>query len=137
MSTPPANVPAVTNAPPPRCYHRREPHSSMPCGELAAVARPGRDWFSWEYFCREHASPGDVEIPAEHVFRRVGLQLEVFIAGAGASDAVARAEAIARLDRAIQTAGGVADIAAVRSVMVKSWVQPVRPEPIGVTGSRE
>ena len=109
----------------------------MPCGELAVVARLSPDWFAVAYFCRQHAAPGDVEIPSEHVFRRVGLHLEVYIAGAGMSDAVARAEAVHRLDRAIQAIGGVADIAAVRSVMVRSWVQPQAREPIGAGKGRE
>lgn len=121
------HVPAVAIAPPMRCYARVENCAGPICGELAAWVRPGRDWFNPEYFCEQHRAPGDVAIGSEHVLRRVRINVDILIAGTSTNAPMAHVEAVARLELAVRKLGGVVDVNAVTSHVVKS--SP--PEPAG------
>jgi hypothetical protein len=137
MSTPRVELPAVVNAPPPRCYHRSDPFSSTPCGELARWQRPGRDWFCTEYFCDAHRGPADTAIAAEHVFRRFTLSVELYISGAAINAPVAQHEAMSRLESAMRSIGAICEVINVRNSMVRSWPQAGRVAPIGAGGGGE
>jgi hypothetical protein len=88
--------------------------------------RPGRDWFTTEYFCEQHAVPTDEPIPLEHVFRRVCVWADVFFAGVAVSAPVSHTEAVARLEAAVRAVGGFLDVHTVRSNVVRS-VPQTRP----------
>lgn len=75
------------------------------------------------YFCDAHRSSGDVAIPADVVFRRVRVQVEVLMAGASILAGEAQAEAVARLKTAVNQAGGVFSLTAVQS-SVGRYVTP-------------
>lgn len=123
MDDAPPNVPTCSIAPPPRCHYRDELHPGYVCGELATCVRPGRDWFNPEYFCDRHKQPADVPIPAEHVFRRVVLEVKVLFAGTHINAPIAQAEAVARLERAVVAIGGLVEVEGARSYVVKSPAQ--------------
>jgi len=91
--------------------------------QLATHMRPGRDWFTTEYFCEQHAGPADQPIPLEHVFRRVQVFCDVYFAGVAVSAPVSHTEAVARLESAIRAAGGAIDVHQVRSYVVRSAPQ--------------
>jgi hypothetical protein len=85
--------------------------------------RPGRDWFGTEYFCEQHAAPGDQPIPVEHTFRRVRVFCDVYFAGVAVSAPVSQTEAVARLEAAVRAAGGAIEVHEVRSHVVRSVPQ--------------
>jgi hypothetical protein len=85
--------------------------------------RPGRDWFTTEYFCEQHAAPGDQPIPAEHVFRRVTVFCDIYFAGVAVSAPVSQTEAVRRLEDVIRAAGGAVEVHSVRSHVVRSVPQ--------------
>lgn len=118
-----AHVPAVSIAPPLRCYFRPKIPGAPICGEFAHWMRPGNHWFDPEYFCDQHREPIDVLVPAEHVFRRVRFELQVLVSAAALNVTPAHTEALARLEAAVRAAGGVLDVQAVRSVVVRSSAQ--------------
>lgn len=124
------HVPAATIEPPQRCYHRGELAGATVCGERAEWMREGPHWFVCGYFCARHRLPSDVPIPAVHVFRRVRVSVEVFFSGASMEAPAAHREAMARLEAAVQSAGGLLDVQGVRSVIAKSLPQTMRGRPI-------
>jgi|SRR4051812_16391174 hypothetical protein len=132
-----STVPHVAIAPPPRCFSRGIDRCGPVCGRLATHVRKGRDWFSIEYFCAEHAAPGDEEIPLEHVFRRVQVFCDVFFAGVTTSAPMSHTEAVARLEKAIRDAGGAVDVLQVRSHVVCSTPQTRPGGELAGQGSRE
>lgn len=115
-----AHVPRCTIAPPLRCYHRTGNSLQPFCGHAASWMRPGRDWFSVEYFCNLHHETCDVAIPAEHAFRRVRLTVDVLLAGVSINSPIAQGEAVAQLEAAVQSIGGVLDVSRVLSTVVCS-----------------
>src|SRR5262249_27747827 len=133
MSTPPA----VSIAPPPRCYDRGENRCGPPCGEITTHFRPGRDWFSNEYFCSTHRGPGDVLIAADHVFRRVTVFCDVYFAGVSSSAPMSQTEAVSRLEAIVRAAGGALDVHQVRSYVVRSSPQPGPRTEFAGQGGRE
>lgn len=132
---PGADVPAVSIAPPLRCYYRGENSASSICGRPAAWSRPGNHWFSTEYFCDEHRGPSDLPAPAEHVFRRVRFNVDVLVAGAHLNAPVAHVEALERIGRAVAAAGGVMEINAVTSHVVRSCPLPAPRRTIDPSGN--
>jgi hypothetical protein len=120
MSSRISHVPAVSIVPPLRCYFRPELLGAPICGHFAHWMRPGNHWFDPEYFCDEHRGPIDVLAPAEHVFRRVRLELHVLLSAAALNVTPAHTEALARLEAAVRAAGGVLDVQGVRSMVVRS-----------------
>ena len=118
-----STVPGVAIAPPPRCFSRGIDRCGPVCGELASHMRRGRDWFNTEYFCGQHAAPGDEPIPPEHIFRRVRVFCDVYFAGVAVSAPVSHTEAVARLEAAVRAAGGAIEVHEVRSHVVQSAPQ--------------
>jgi hypothetical protein len=118
------NVPALAIAPPARCYYRGETRLGTICGELANWLRPGRDWFTCAYFCDAHRGPSDLPIPAEHAIRRVRVNAAMLFAAACQNATIAHTEALARLEAAVQHAGGLLDVQDVTSTFGKSSPPP-------------
>lgn len=115
-----ANVPAVSIAPPPRCFHREGSSPGFPCGKLARWKRAGNHWFADEYFCDEHRAPADLELGKVIPFRRVRVNVDVYISGVHVNLAIAQAEAVHQLELGLQSIGAVGDVVTVTSSMVKS-----------------
>src|SRR4051794_21892577 len=115
-----STVPHVAIAPPPRCFYRGIERCSPVCGRLATHIRRGRDWISTEYVCELHVAPGDVEIPAERVFRRVRVWADIYFAGALQSAPMSHTECVARLETAVRDIGGALEVNDVRSDIVSS-----------------
>jgi hypothetical protein len=118
------NVPALVNTPPPRCFYRGESAVGVICGELAAWVRPGREWFDTTYFCDQHRGPNDLEIPSVHPIRRVRFSAICLFASASNNATLAHTEALARLETAVQLAGGLLDVEDVNSTWGKSTPPP-------------
>jgi len=121
-----AHAPAVALCPPPRCFHPVPFSNLQLCGELARWERPGNHWFETQYFCDVHRRSSDVPIPDVHLFRRVRVNVDVMFAAVHVHAPIAHTEVIARLHAAVTAYGGLLDINAVRSDVVKSSA-PVVP----------
>jgi hypothetical protein len=93
------------------------------CGAPATSKRPGSQWFAEQFFCAAHAQPIDVPIAGERVFRRVRLSADVLFAAVDANPPMAQAEALERLERAIEAVGGLLDVSRVTSGFVR-WTPP-------------
>ncbi len=119
-----AHVPRCALAPPLRCCQRVGSSPARICGELARWQRPGNYWFATEYFCDEHRAPTDTEIAGERIFRRVRVTCDVLFAAVDVNAPIAQTEALARLEQAVQAAGGVLDVERVISNVVKWEPQP-------------
>ena len=117
------HVPRCTIAPPLRCCARLEQHPRRICGELARWKRPGNYWFATQFFCDAHRETSDLAIAGERIFRRVRITCDVLMAGVDVNPPIAQTEALARLEQAVQAAGGLLDVEAVRSSVVK-WTPP-------------
>jgi hypothetical protein len=132
-----STVPHVAIAPPPRCFYRGIDRCGPVCGRLATHMRRGRDWFSTEYVCELHVAPGDVEIPAERVFRRVRVWADIYFAGALQSAPMSHTECVARLETAVRDIGGALEVNDVRSDIVSSMPQAPPGWQLTGKGSRE
>ena len=91
-----AHAPSVAIAPPVRCFHRDGSSPGFPCGELARWERRGNHWFATEYFCDAHRAPADLEIPDVHAFRRIRINVDVYMSGTSVNAPMAHTEAIVR-----------------------------------------
>jgi hypothetical protein len=109
----------------------------MFCGEGAVCHVPGLDVFSSEYYCELHRPAGAIDIPREHVIRRVHFSIDVWFAGASNNLSQSHEEALARLDRAVTAAGGLFEVKRLHSSLVKSLPAPYHQEVIGRTGRGE
>jgi hypothetical protein len=106
-----------TAAPAPRCFYCGEESEPFACGEAACWMRPGPADYPAGYFCPAHRAEGDVPIPPDYVVRRVSIVLEVVFAGTSWSDGHARAEAVCRLEEAVQGAGGLISLSQVSTAL--------------------
>lgn len=113
----PADGPQFVVRPPLRCYHRLADRPGLICAELAVRFRPECNGDEGAFFCAAHARPTDTAIPDAAAFRRVSVMLEVCFSGVSLLEAVAHAEALDRLERAVAAAGGVINLHACRSVV--------------------
>lgn len=127
-------IPAFTLTPPPRCCTPEKSRAAGICGELATRRRPGNRWFADTFHCNEHAHETDVSIAGDFALRRVRLTCEVLLAGIDVNDPIARAEAVARLEAAVQGVGGILDLREVSSAvgLYQGYAGgPVAPTPAG------
>lgn len=67
------------------------------------------------YFCDAHRSASDVPLPSSGVIRRVSVQVQVLFAGASWVPTEAEREAVARLEQAVDRAGGLLSLSSVSS----------------------
>jgi hypothetical protein len=111
------DVARFTVAPKIRCCHFAKHRESSICGEIASWKAPSQYASTGAYFCEEHRRPEHVPIAGTVLFRRVSLQIEVLFAGVSPIPAMAQAEALARLERAVESAGGMLSIKAASSVV--------------------
>src|SRR4051812_49050114 len=109
--------PLFVAAPPLRCQRPRKASSPQLCGEIASWMQPGNDVFMPTYVCDLHRDPSCVSIPSAGVFRRVSVQVEVLFSAASWSKNEAQAEAVARLERIVQAAGGLLSLTTVTSAV--------------------
>lgn len=110
-----------------RCHFQTQGSPRFFCGELASWMRAGSLSFSPGYFCNAHHSIDDVAIPAEKMFRRVSMTVEILFASVSLVPAEAHAEVLARLELAVEQAGGVLNLHTVTSAIGRSS-QPAAPE---------
>ncbi len=111
--------PEVRTRPQLRCFERTGNVGFEICGAPAARQRVTSAGLVVGYFCRQHMREGDEPIGRAPVFQEIELTLAVTIAGASASDAHARAEAVGRLESALASLTGSVTIGKVRSRTVR------------------
>lgn len=85
------------------------------------------------FFCDECRRDGDEPIADSAVFRRVSVNLVVYLSATSLVPRLAQTEAVARLERAIEAAGGVVNL-----LQVSSAAGSLAPhaEPAGVRAGR-
>lgn len=88
------------------------------------------------FFCRDHARPGDRPITGELAIRVVTLQVDIVIAGVVPHQNIAHTEADRRLRAAVEGIGGLVNLHAVRSELVRWTVQAPSGEPNRPEGGR-
>jgi hypothetical protein len=128
MRNPLDNLPTCAIRPPARCYQEVGGSELAICGRIAKWKRPGSAFFEDEYFCDEHHNSGDVLITGAHAIRRVRLSVDVLLAGVNTAAPIAQTEAVARIEAAVRTIGGVLDIHGVRSSIVRYAAPPAQDE---------
>ena len=67
------------------------------------------------FLCETHHRDGDVPIPADAVFRRHTILIEVHLAGASANDGVSRTEAVTRIESLLAPLGGLVTVVSITS----------------------
>lgn len=124
-----SELPTFVVAPPIRCFHRHEDHELAPCGQGARWIRWRKSVLPQGYFCDRHRAPGDEPILAEPLIRRVSVSLEVLFSATNWIAEPGQVEAVARLERAVESAGGVINLHAVTSVIGRcaGWPSPCGP----------
>jgi hypothetical protein len=123
------NLPSMAFSPPARCFYRGGDDHGTVCGELAQYVRPGAEWFRTIYFCEAHHGPSDLEIPPVHPIRRVRINAILLFSAASLNQPIAHTEALARLEAAVQYAGGLLDVEDVNS----TWGKSSPPARVGKT----
>jgi hypothetical protein len=116
-----------------RCFEQVAIRDGGICGRPARWMRIDRAVLRPTYFCDTHRKAADEVIPADAPFRRVRLTVEVLMAGASWTPAIAHAEAVERLERVVRAGGGWLDVKMVTSTSGRASPQAVRrrPEPSG------
>jgi hypothetical protein len=120
------SVPEFLIMPTPRCCLRLGNSAVDVCGAVAAWARPARGALPAEFFCDRHRGPTDQPITQGFLARRVTLRVEVLIAGTSLRPAEAHLEAVERLMRVVEAAGGLMNLHDVSSV-VGRYTPPAPP----------
>lgn len=95
-----------------RCFQQVSTDGSGVCGRPARFKRLGRQQSVTPVYCDEHALASDAPIAGEVLTRRVSFTVQVDFAGAHVLESLARGDAYAALERAIQAAGGQLSIVA-------------------------
>lgn len=111
------DVARFTVAPPMRCCHFDQKSVSHICGRIATHRSSQPTPQTTGFFCEHHKRDTDVPITGPRLFRRVSFQLEVQLAGVSPIPAMAQAEALGRLEAAIEQLGGVLGVKAASSVV--------------------
>ncbi|NUR55172.1 MAG: hypothetical protein HOQ29_12045 [Acidobacteria bacterium] len=112
-----SDTPLFVVAPPIRCFHRLELPELPVCARPARWIRPSANCQPDGYFCDEHRQRTDAPIAEPTLIRRVNVTLEVLFAATSWTAGCAHAEALSRLERAVESAGGVINLHAVGSVI--------------------
>lgn len=121
-----SDVARFSFVPPLRCFHAEWNRAAHVCGAPARWTRVSGDTQPGPFFCDEHRGPKDTPIEGALLVRRVTLTLDVSFAGASAMPAIARADALARLERAIADIGGVINLHQVYDVVGRYEPPPAR-----------
>ena len=103
--------------PPLRCFYQYSTSQKSLCGAAACWFRPGPRFELTGFYCRAHHRIGDVPIPDDVLFRRVAVSLEILLSAAAGTDALARAEAVGRVEEGVERLGGLVNLHAVTSVV--------------------
>jgi hypothetical protein len=111
------SVPRFTVMPMPRCWERLGNSPVDICGAPAGWARPARGALTRGFFCDRHKRDGDVPIAEGFIARRVTLRVEVLLAGTALGPAEAHVEAVERLMRVVEAAGGLLNLHDVSSTL--------------------
>jgi hypothetical protein len=122
-----ADVPRVKVRPPIRCCQRRPGTSVVYCGQDARFLRFTSGAPLPTFFCGHHSRPTDEPIPDDAIFRLVSVTLEIHLCAVSQAPGMAHAEALNTLERVIESAGGVINLHACRSLLARGELQP----PIG------
>ena len=107
-----------------RCCEMRRGAGIRFCGEIASHVRPGTGLRGDLFFCELHALPSDRAIPVGQPFELVRLEIVVELAGVTPGATVARSEAVAAVERALNRMGALVDVASVSSRQVRNVVHP-------------
>jgi hypothetical protein len=98
-----------------RCCASRESGLVTPCGRIAGwMSRPDVRGMRL-YFCHQHLRPLLEPIAGEQLVRRVSVTAEILFCGTSNAFAIAEADALAALERAVAQAGGIINLHNVRS----------------------
>src|ERR671918_350946 len=100
-----------------RCHELVDHSPRAVCGVKAEWMRPGSHELPVGYFCSQHRASTDVRIPESFLFRRVSVTLDVLFAGASMAQALSQAEVVDRLERVIESAGGLINLHTVTSAV--------------------
>lgn len=120
--------------PPLRCYQQLPDSAIATCGDLAEYQRIGAGGLQVGYFCAAHRQATDVPIAGATTFRRVSVQIELLLAGTSPIPAMAQAEAVARLEAALERIHGLVNLSAVTSAIGR-YEPP--PPPLKGKGGRQ
>lgn len=112
-----ADVARLVALPMIRCYQQLRNSEIGICGEQAYFERLSNAGFQNGFYCAAHTRAGDRPIAPEVLLRRVSIVLEVSFAGTSPIPSMAHAEALYRLERCVETAGGLLNLTNVTSVM--------------------
>ncbi len=123
------DVPQFVVRPPIRCFHRRDDPAGAACGAVATWLRVGKTGVETGFFCDNHREDDDTPIPAVPLCRRVSVTLEVLISGTSFAPALAQAEAVALLEGAVGSVGGVVSLHAVHSTIGRYGPRPAKGRP--------
>lgn len=107
------------------------------CGEWAEYERPALAAQTDRFYCAPHHRIGDVPISGELSYRRVHLQLEVFLAGTESSGSASQQEAFDLLDREVRRLGGIMGSLGVTSHIGRGTFKTPAPRRRAVSGSPE
>jgi hypothetical protein len=107
-----------------RCCFHFDDRGSV-CAEFALFERRGAVSTTARFFCKAHHRADDVEIRGAQMYRRVHLQVEVYLAGTEDDARAAQRGAYDRVERAVRGIGGALGIIAITSEIGHSPTQAV------------
>jgi len=131
-----AHYPECSIQPPLRCHQWVGGPSGGFCAKGAAWLRAGNALFNDAYLCDGCRAPTDVPIPSTVIVNRVRLTVQVLFAGVSPRADLARAEAVARLEAAVQSAGGIVTVDGATSCLVRYGPLPPVGQGPAVRGGR-
>lgn len=105
-----ADVARFLTRPPLRCCYADPNSEHRVCGAPASWQRTSGGASAAAFFCDAHRERGDVPIAGEQLLRRVSITCEITFAGASPIPALARMEALSRLELAVDRAGGMLNL---------------------------
>jgi hypothetical protein len=100
-----------------RCFERCYDREPFVCGNPASWMRANSNVFENAFFCTEHRGADDEPIPGTFFARRVSVAADVLFAATSSKPESAQREALGRLERAVERAGGVINLHAVTSLV--------------------
>jgi hypothetical protein len=103
--------------PPIRCCASTPNGVRLVCGEGAYYQSPPIPGTLPAYHCAAHRTADDRPMDPAVIFRRVSVTVEVTFAGASQAPVAARAEALARLEQAVEGVGGLINLCAITDVL--------------------
>lgn len=119
------DVALFTVRPPLRCFGRSGILAETLCGKPASWMIPTGNGLDPRFFCDDCRPPNAQPVHDAAPFRRVTVQLEIFLAGATYPPSSAHWEAVELVMRAIEAVGGVGNLRDVTSAIGRC--EPPRP----------